>query len=68
MLFTSFDDDSNFNKNKEMGRKALRQAFTVNGLKYFPINPKEGHRIANIKTTPFIETVVRKKNHHTKRN
>ena len=61
MLFTSFDDDSNYNKNNEMGRRALRQAFTVNGLKYFPINPKEGHRTANIKTTPFIETVVRKK-------
>ena len=61
MLFTAWDDDSNYNKSKSDHRKALRMAFSVNGIKYYPLHPREGNRFASIKTTPFIESIVGRK-------
>ena len=61
MLFTTQDHISNYNDDKELKKIVMRRAFTDDGIDFFPINPKEGPRHANIKTTPFIETIVRRK-------
>ena len=57
MLFTHWDDESNYTG--ERRKQVMRVAFTKNGAKYYPINPRGQY--ATIKTTPFIESILKRK-------
>ena len=50
MLFTNQESE-----------KSIRPAFRVNGIPYFPIFAGRPPILANIKVTPFIETLVRRR-------
>ena len=50
MLFTNQESE-----------KSIRPAFRVNGIPYFPIFAGRPPILANIKVTPFIETLVKRR-------
>ena len=58
MLFTTWDDESNYTG--ERRKQVMKVAFT-RGMKYYPLDPRGQY--ATIKTTPFIESILKRKNH-----
>ena len=57
MLFATWDDEGNYTG--ERRKQVMKVAFTRNGMKYYPLDPRG--KYATIKTTPFIESILKRK-------
>ena len=64
MYFTTADRDGNPDDDNDETIKRLQNrkfGFVVNGTQYVPLSSRDGVRNANIKPTPFMESLVNRK-------
>ena len=64
MYFTTADRDGNPDEDTDEKIKRIqnrKSGFVVNGTQYIPFSSRDGVRNVNIKTTPFMESLVNRK-------